>query len=34
MAVYLYAFESSLFTLLENGIGYYATAYNLENISI
>ena len=34
MAVYVYAFESSRFTLLENGIVYYATTYNLENISI
>ena len=34
IAVYVYAFESSRFTLLENGIGYYAITYNLEDISV
>ena len=34
IAVYVYAFESSHFTLLENGIGYYAMKYSLEDISI
>ena len=33
VAVYVYAFESSHFTLLENGIGYYAMAYSSEDIS-
>ena len=28
IAVYVYAFESSHFTLLENGIGYYAMTYS------
>ena len=32
--VYVYAFECSCFILLENGIGYYAMAYSLEDISI
>ena len=32
-AVYAYAFESSRFTLIENGIGYYAMTYSLEDIS-
>ena len=32
--VYVYAFECSCFTLLENGIGYYAIVYSLEDISI
>ena len=34
IAVYVYAFESSRFALLENGIGYYAMTYSLENISV
>ena len=34
IAVYVYAFESSRFTLLENGIGYYAMTYSLEGISV
>ena len=34
MAVYEYALESSCFTLLENGIGYYAITYSLEDFSI
>ena len=34
MAVYVYAFESSRFALLENGIGYYAVTYSLEDISV
>ena len=34
IAVYVYAFESSCFTLLENGIGYYAMTYSLEDISV
>ena len=33
-AVYVYAFESSCFTLLESGIGYYAMTYSLEDISV
>ena len=34
IAVYVYAFESSRFALLENGIGYYAVTYSLEDISV
>ena len=34
IAVYVYAFESSRFTLLENGIGYYAMIYSLEDINV
>ena len=34
VAVFVYTFESSCFTLLENGIGYYAMTYSLENISV
>ena len=34
IAVYVYAFESSRFTLLENGIGYCAMTYSLEDISL
>ena len=34
IAVYIYAFESSHFTFLENGIGCYAMAYSLEDISV
>ena len=34
IAVYVNAFESSCFTLLENGIGYYAMTYNLEDIRV
>ena len=34
IAVYVYSFESSRFTLLENGIGYYVMAYSLEDISV
>ena len=34
IAVYVYAFESSRFPLLENGFGYYAMTYSLEDISI
>ena len=33
-AVYVYAFESSRFALLENGIGYYVMTYNLEENSV
>ena len=33
IAVYIFAFESSRFALLENGIAYYAMTYSLENIS-
>ena len=33
-ADYVYAFESSRFTLLENSIGYYAMTYSLEDISV
>ena len=34
IVVYVDAFESSRFTLLENGIGYYAMTYGLEDTSI
>ena len=34
IAVYVYAFESSRAALLENGIGYYAMTYSLEDISV
>ena len=34
IAVYVYAFESSRFPLLENGFGYYAMTYSLEDICI
>ena len=34
IAVYVYAFESSRFILLVNGIGYYAMTYGLEDISV
>ena len=34
ISVYVYAFESSCFALLEHGIGYYAMTYSLEDISI
>ena len=34
IAVYVYVFESSCFTLLENGIGYYAMTHSLEDISV
>ena len=34
IAVYVYAFEISRFTLLENGIGYYAMTHSLEGISV
>ena len=34
IAVYVFASESSCFVLLENGIGYYAMAYSLEDISV
>ena len=34
IAVLVYAFESSRFALLENGIGYYAMTYSLEDISV
>ena len=34
MAVYEYALESSHFTFLENGIGYYAITYSLEDFSV
>ena len=33
IAVYVYAFEISRF-VLENGIGYYAMTYSLEDISV
>ena len=33
IAVYVYAFESSCFAVLENGTGYYAMIYSLEDIS-
>ena len=32
--VYVYVFEISCFALLENGIGYYAMACSLEDISV
>ena len=34
IAVYIYAFESSRFTFLENRIGCYAMTYSLEDISV
>ena len=34
IAVYVYAFESSCFGLLENGISFYAITYSLEDISV
>ena len=34
IAVYVYAFESSRFALLKNGIGYYAMTYSLEDIRV
>ena len=34
ISVYVYAYESSRFALLENDIGYYAMIYSLEDISI
>ena len=33
IAVYVYTFEISRF-VLENGIGYYAMTYSLEDISV
>ena len=34
IAVYVYAFESSRFGLLENGIDYYAITSSLEDINV
>ena len=34
IAIYVYAFESSRFALLENDIGCYAMTYRLEDISV
>ena len=34
IAIYVHASESSCFALLENGIGYYAMIYSLEDISV
>ena len=34
IAMYVYASGSSCFALLENGVGYYAMNYSLEDISI
>ena len=34
IAIYVYAFESSRFSLLENGIGYYAMIYCLEDTAV
>ena len=34
IAVYVYELDSYRFTLLENGIGYYAMTYSLEDISV
>ena len=34
IAAYVYASESSHFSILENGIGYYVMAYSLEDISV
>ena len=34
VAVYVYAFESSPFVLLENGVCYYTIIYSLEDISV
>ena len=33
-AIYVYASESSRFAFLENGVGYYALIYSLENVSV
>ena len=34
IAIYVYASESSRFALIENGVGYYAMTYSLEDISV
>ena len=34
VAIYVYASESSCFTLLKNDVGYYAMIYCLEGISV
>ena len=34
ITIYLYASESSCFTLLENDVGYYAIVYSLEDIRV
>ena len=34
VAIYVYASESSCFTFLKNGVGYYAIIYSLEDISV
>ena len=34
ITIYVYASETSRFALLENGIGYYATASSLKDISV
>ena len=33
-AIYEYTSENSCFTLLKNGVGYYAMIYSLEDISV
>ena len=34
VAIYVYASESSPFTLLKNGVGYYAMIYCLEDMRV
>ena len=34
VAIYVYASESSCFTLLKNGVGYYAMIFSLEYICV
>ena len=34
IAIYVYASESSCFTLLDNGIGYHAMTWCLEDINV
>ena len=34
VAIYVYASESSCFTLLKNGVGYYIMIYSLEDTSV
>ena len=34
VAIYVYASESSCFTLLKNGFGYYTMIYSLEDTGV
>ena len=34
VAIYIYASESSPFTLLKNGVGFYAIIYCLEDMRV